>query len=214
MKLINGAPPTFSYNQSAAAGSLASPGTLAYPSNVTIGNILIATWFTGNNTPPSPTISDSRSNTWTPCPGMPIITTSGAQCTWWAVANSSGACTVTFTSTGATPWVSVTEYTVTGTAAVLDKGASNSGSGTVVVTTAAAIGAADLLVIGVGSLPATVPTGWTARQNNSGFGFIADKLGTASGTQTVTVAGTGETEVGLLAFYSGPPTPPNNIGGS
>lgn len=76
------------------ATSSASSGInfpIAFPSNVTAGNLLIATCRFSPD-PGVPTISDSASNRWFP------IYVDGAVGVWYAIAFADGACTVTFTA--------------------------------------------------------------------------------------------------------------------
>lgn len=76
------------------ATSSASSGTtfpVAYPGDVTLGNLLIATCRFSPD-PGLPTIADSASNTWIP------IYNDGAVGVWYAIAKATAACTVTFTA--------------------------------------------------------------------------------------------------------------------
>lgn len=73
---------------------------VAFVSNVTIGNLILA--FCGHATALSPTfsVSDSQLNAYTAATALASNSTNKAQM-FWAKAGSTGACTVTFARTGA-----------------------------------------------------------------------------------------------------------------
>jgi hypothetical protein len=88
--------PTPAVVQSAISGGAAT--SLAFASNVAAGNLLVAAMgVLSLGTLPALTVTDSRGNTWTLAASQ-----SGSDCEWiyWAVANSSGALTITVFGTG------------------------------------------------------------------------------------------------------------------
>lgn len=79
---------------------------LAYTSNITANRLLVVTASAYNFLGVAPlTISDSLGNTWTAVLSMAqqeIVSGDQAQVSWWALANSSAACTVTIDQAQAT----------------------------------------------------------------------------------------------------------------
>lgn len=74
---------------------------LAYTSNVTSGNLLIVSSSTYHFLGPTPTVSDSRGFTWAALPGLGFQELESGDVvhfSWYTLASSSGACTVTMDS--------------------------------------------------------------------------------------------------------------------
>ena len=81
--------------QSNGAANSGSSGTISFTSNVTAGDLLLVVFLPFNANPPAPT--DSLSNTWIPI--VPFAQESSGAAgmnAWAAIANSSGACTVSY----------------------------------------------------------------------------------------------------------------------
>lgn len=81
--------------QSTSTNYAAGPTSLAYPSNITANNLLLV--MIGGDATSAFTVSDTKTNTWTEVGHNNTAT--GAVGIFWAVANGSGADTVTLTST-------------------------------------------------------------------------------------------------------------------
>ena len=109
---------------------------LAYASNVASGNLLVVTASAYSSANPAPlTISDSLGHTWTAVLGMAqqtIVAGDQALVSWWAVASSSAACTVTIGSSDATAdfTFTVSEWSGVDTADPFTVGAVATGTGT------------------------------------------------------------------------------------
>jgi hypothetical protein len=82
--------------QNEGAANTGTSGTIAFSSDVTEGDLLLVVFLTFDGPPDPPT--DSLSNTWVNI--VPFINGTGGAClvAWCAIANSSGACTVSYSS--------------------------------------------------------------------------------------------------------------------
>ena len=87
--------------QYVADGDGTATNSVAYPSNVTAGSMLVVVIRSSANDPADPTVTDTSSNTWAR-DVFTSSTTGGRVYLYSAIANSSGACTVTVVGTTAT----------------------------------------------------------------------------------------------------------------
>jgi len=129
--------------------------TLAYTANVTAGNLLVAFWAcfspsSGVGHVQAPT--DTKGNTWTQVTAISNADSETSCQMFYAIANGSGADTLTFTVSGAASgflFCAIAEFSGIVAASPLDKTAAGTGSGTAVSSgSTAALAQADELVLG------------------------------------------------------------------
>jgi hypothetical protein len=182
---------TYTARQSKSSSS----NSVAFTTNVVSGNLLLATIYT--QTSATPTISDSRGNTWN---AIGPVGSPQEKTLWWAIANSSGALTFTFNSVNFGEAV-IAEFSITGAAPAVDT--SNSASGVTVSTPALATG--DLVVTVSATGPTGTPAGYTflgnAADGSSWFIGMAYKNGAATGSQSATWPGSGGDSI--IATFTG-----------
>lgn len=130
-----------------AIGSASPSGTLAFPSNVTAGNLLhiIAIWYDPSNSHPANTPTDSKGNTYKDSYNAITRWNTGTANAfhlqeWWAIANASGSNTVTYSAgSGSDIEICIAEYTgigsiqpyVNGTETVNNSGSTTADSGNI-----------------------------------------------------------------------------------
>jgi len=180
-------------NDTLAVGS-ASSVSIAYTSNVTAGDILVAI---GEGYPTSGTlsISDTQGNTWTL---VGSVSNNDSLYMWVANANATGANTVTISiGGGGTTYVQgiVAEYSGYATSSPIDSYSTNSGSGSgsgslTLSTGSIAVGGSGELIVSAYIFPnpfsgATAGSGFTMRKSLTsiftGF-FLEDNLNASSAT--------------------------------
>lgn len=179
----------------------------AYTSNVTAGDLLIAAFQIGNTTA-TYSCADTQTNVYSLAVS---VAANGAQNgIFWAIAKTTGACTVTITSSASTSGgVCLAEYTL---ASLLGSGASANGSAggsTSLTTPNITTTVANAVVIGFLTGNVLVQTGaFTTRAalNSSGHNFfaISDDIVSSTGTytDTSTQTGTGAANGGICYFYA------------
>lgn len=165
-------------NSGNSGGSLVTSLAVAYSSNVTQGNLLIAVLSSGNpqvGTTIS-SVTDTQGNTWTAAASTsdPFVTSTETEI-WWAVAKATGANTATVNATsGCHPLMIVAEYNVPN--AILDQTTGLNQSFTVPSHPITTAFANELIICGAtDGLKYT--TGWSinqsfvrdAQQNDVGF---------------------------------------------
>lgn len=130
------------------SGTGSGTTTLAYTSNVTIGNILVAGVRLGGSSQ-NPIITDSQGNTWTRL--LLNINSSGdTTSVHWLIATSTGALTVTLTNSvsGSRRWI-IAEYDAAGTTVSVDQSTITSAQGTAVSSGTVTTTTASELLVGV-----------------------------------------------------------------
>lgn len=189
---------------------------VAYTSNVTGGSLLIA-YFDGV---PADTMGviDSRSNSWTVARRHNSAGIGAAMAMYYAIANSSGACTVTASSTGGMSFTIIAEYAGPFLAAPLDQvnsaedaAAGNPDSGNILPTVDGALLLGGLY--GANTLTVT-GTGWTTSQSEAGFNdsqLLTRRLQTTAATDSARATQTSGYWIALVADFM--PLPPGTIGG-
>jgi hypothetical protein len=203
---------TFLQGTNALVSNVSSPGTttLAYGSNVTKGNLLIVAAdlnVTGVNL----SVSDTLNNTWNVIGTTPVLAGNHKSYGWWAIANASGANTVTYTMTNAgTTNVekTVSEYSVSGVTPVVDgvgAGGSAAITSTTISTSTGAAGLDDLVVVyftAGGDSVTTPTTGYNSRVLASGgFSILADKIASAGGIQSASTTCTSGDLLGWIQNF-------------
>lgn len=96
-------PPSFVQGTSDYIAGSTSTHSLAFASNVALGDLIVVAVGIGNAGGASAAIADSRSNVYTSSNGGAPVVVSGAPMTiqvFWAWANATGSLTITITSTG------------------------------------------------------------------------------------------------------------------
>lgn len=158
----------WAFVQAATKDAGTSPLTLAFPSNVVAGNLLLV--LVSHATSSNASISDTRGSTWAKATDHYNAGNDYKGELWYALAASSGANTVTVTVTGGSNELIIAEYSGAAGASVLDVVANAEGT-----STAADAGAmtttvnGDLIVAGTLSLGAiTAATGFTQDKSLTG----------------------------------------------
>jgi len=177
-----GAPLTFGKaRQSDYVDNFTSGSARAYPQNVQAGSLLVAKF--GRATNSTPTVTDSQSNTWAIARSHYDAGNDYRFDVWFAIAGSTGACTVTVTAAGGAGERTLAEHQGPYDATPLD--AVNSAIGTSSTPSSGNVtpsvdGALVLGYIGcgTGSTSFTVGTGFTAVNSQTG-GTDADTLAEA-----------------------------------
>jgi hypothetical protein len=199
----------FTYKQSAQASGSSTSQTCAYGSDVSEGDLLIVCVDVFDQTITG--ISDSQGNTWAAIPSTPIEQDGTPRFTamYWAVANSSGANTVTISfnvSTGGTTVIMVAAYTPENGTVALDASGVNSGTSvtSLTATTGSATYPNDLLVAFCAAFTGEdTPCGYTQRQDvGPGSGRLMDSVATSDGVQSVTEAFSSSDAGLILAAFS------------
>jgi len=214
-------------------GNSTTSGTtvpLAFTSNVTAGNLLIA--VTGSGLLGSgglQSVADTQGNVWTQGPGSSSIDSTTNVTVWWAIAKSSGPDTITLSCVGAgTLDLIIAEYSVVAVIqpdqsnATINGGSSSTTfpTGSITTTQAAEL----ILAIGLANTLGLLSTdgGFTPelQVNNNGDGFnkeamvLADQTVAAIGTYQSNVSTAGnstEMVAGIISFFAAaaPVGPPN-----
>ena len=185
----------------------------AFTSNVTLGNLLVV-WMDDFNTGTTGTVtvSDSRGNTWNQVQTS-LAGGSGRCIMFWAVANSTGSCTVTFNAGGHNfvfPIIQVMEFGG-GPSSPLETSVQATGSSTSPQANITVSGTADLIVAAVvptASSSTSTTAGWTAAAsgiNNSAIYAVEVAAGTF--TPTFSMSTTGGWGVIAVAFRLTVPPP-------
>lgn len=203
---------------SQAASQYTAPATSivkAFGSNVTAGNLLIVTAQGGSTSQTLNTPTDTLGNTYVLITSAHSTNPSNGvwEYMWWAIANGSGANTVTITpTTGSVQmFMNIGEWTVSGVAPTLDGFGSTATTNNIAVTTltatsSAAAGATDLVVTsfcaGGGGTSSTITTGYTQRTadviGGGPYQVLADKTAGSSGAQSATWTFSSSTVQGAL----------------
>jgi len=176
----------------------------AFPSNITAGNLLVAS-FGGAYATPS--LTDTKGNTWTLVSGSLVNNAGDYAAMWYAIANSSGADTVTIT--GNYPCsLDVAEFQVASGTPTLDGYGTNTNtaSTSLTTTTSSASGAADLVISVSNTGPSSFSnptTGFILRYSDSGYWGFATKLASSSGAQSATVTALSGNMIGIVANFNG-----------
>lgn len=186
------------FNNSASTGVV-----VTFPAHVTVGDLLIACGG-GFDTP---SVSDSLGNTWAE---VTTVTSNGyTQTVWWAVANASGACALTFTTPTSHPFCSCAagQYHSTGvgtwhfdqaTQALGTGGAQASGPVTTLHAPEALIGW-NTCATATGLTPGA---GWTGEQAASTYTLLQDQVATATGTfNSQSTSGAATWGANIATFY-------------
>jgi len=208
------------------AGSVSSSTTLAYTSNVTVGNSLLVVLRKGGTTG-TITLSDNLNGTWGAADDTLQVTNTG-QMTLWRFSNTAaGACTITVSISGATQTLRFIIAEYEGNFG-LDTVGHNQGSSTSLTSNAQSTGQTDC-VIGfgvaggnVGSNETFTQTGsFTNRQiltaliggNNKDVVYLGDMNGAqaaGSFTFTGTLSGTDNFGAGVAGYYNAAAGAPTN----
>lgn len=212
VKTSKGTPPSIAFVQSNFAVGGVNGGSIAYSSNVTAGDLLIAVLDAVATASPVTTMSDTQGNVWSAIAPFTESGSGDGLCIWWCVAKSTGANTVsmTFSNSGTQSMLYVAEYSGVN---ALDVSALGQAVSTSWSSGGATTNFPNELVIGIGcgvngsgSGALTAGAGFTARaSHNLGFeNFIAeDKIVSSTGSQTATATDTVSDNYGLklLTFY-------------
>jgi hypothetical protein len=197
------------------AGGSGTGTTIDYTSNVTSGNLLIYAVRLGGDTTLTVT-SNRTTGSWTQALKSSVQSDDGSVLVLvYAIATSSGACTVTFAfGTAVTSRYAIAEYSGIDTTTPFDKGTSNQSGGatsTTPVTSAAQTPTqAASLVLGMvttGGDPTSITagSGYTLREaaNASNRFAYEDKILAASSAQTAGFTlGSGQTYIAGLAIFN------------
>jgi hypothetical protein len=197
------------------AGGSGTGTTIDFTSNVTSGNLLIYAVRIGGDT--TVTITSNRTTgNWTQALKSAVQTDDGSVLVLlYAIATSSGACTVTFAfGTAVTSRYAIAEYSGIDTTTPFDKSTSNQSGGSTSTSPATTAGqtptSAASLVLGLlttGGDPTTITagSGYTLREaaNASNRFALEDKILAASSSQTAgfTLAA-GQTYIAGLAIFN------------
>jgi hypothetical protein len=182
-----------------------APLNLAYGSNVTLGDLLLA-FVDSNAALGTMTVTDTRSNTWNLLTAFGGGYGAGGSCAlFYAIANATGSCTVTFSRVAngnITQCIGqIAEFSGTALASVLDGSAvSNTGNSSSPSATITTTGPNELVVAAVsptGGTTDTGSTGWT-QMGTGGYGMVY-AVKAAAGSQTPTFTGSGSGTWGTAA---------------
>lgn len=170
-------------------GAVSTAQTLAYSSNVAKGDLLLV-WIRHNTPSVTVTITDSQGNVWSEI-GPVTNGTNLKMALWWAIANASGANTITATPSGSSNIsIGIQEYNCAQTGIATDGTANASGSSTTPAPgSVTAAGGDDLALCGVGtgSGTATAGTGYTLRVTQTTVPLYVEDAFDVSTTQTPTM---------------------------
>lgn len=216
-----------------ASASGVTSVNLAFPSNITAGNLLVIVAGVTGTPPPNPTASDTHTNTWTFWDSQWNASSgseTGQGVTYFAVANASGADTVTLSWTGAHDIdIVILEYAASGTP-TLDNSATNFALGTVANISYTPATAGELLVAwaydattNAGPWTTTGGDAFTAEQTTSNAAgrslFVCDLIDATTASMTANMTGTSGTgadkqSFGIIAFKNAGSTPPPSLSGA
>jgi len=190
-----------------------SASSKAFAGNVTAGNLLVVWLDNFQNAATAPvTVSDTLGNTWTQVRST-LAGGSGQLTMFWAVANGTGACTVSFANGGAGfsfPIIQVMEF-AGGPASPFEISAQATGSSTSPACSIAVVGTADLIVAAVvptSSSTTNTTAGWTNAAGGANHSAIyAVEVAAGTFTPTFTMSVSGGWGVLAVAFSLTPPPP-------
>ena len=208
--------------QSNGAANTGTSGTIAFSSNVTLGNLLLVYFPVYNNITNAPT--DSRSNTWY---NILASTTSGSGSSrlgiWAAVANFTGSCTVSYSGFPSANEAGICLQEWSGVQAISFAGfASYGGTSTIGVNNATPLttlsGTAVLLGFNISNTGAITPSPGTSRVafslSTGAYIMLADTPFTAqSSFENFSITwSTPASSLGLVAMLFLSPTPTASAG--
>ncbi len=182
------------------SGTGRSSDTLAFASNVTVGDLLIVVSACQNATPSS--IADTQGNSWA---SLKTGNSSATNCTlFWTVATATGANTVTVTySSSAAVYTTLEIGEFSGVPVPASSTANNSGTGTAGSAGPITLTATGLVIaFGANASGSVTPgSGFTLMTTAGNSAYSMYQLNVAAGSISATATVNSPWGMGLVAFY-------------